>query len=59
MMIPGSTTEQSSDYDNLEEMSVKDLLVNMNNEDKKVAIAVEKSIPQIEPLVEEIVKRPP
>jgi len=56
-MISGSTTEQSSNYDNLEEMSVKDLLVNMNNEDKKVAIAVEKSIPQIEPLVEEIVKR--
>ena len=56
-MISGSTTEQSSYYDNLEEMSVKDLLVNMNNEDKKVAMAVEKSIPQIEPLVEEIVKR--
>lgn len=53
----GSTTEQSSYYDNLEEMSVKDLLVNMNNEDKKVAVAVEKSIFQIEPLVEEIVKR--
>ena len=56
-MIPGSTTEKSSNYDNLEEMSVKDLLINMNNEDKKVAVAVEKSIPQIEPLVEEIVKR--
>ena len=53
----GTTTEQSSYYDNLEEMSVKDLLVNMNNEDKKVAVAVEKSIFQIEPLVEEIVKR--
>lgn len=57
MMISGSTTEESSYYDNLEEMSVKDLLVNINNEDKKVAMAVEKSIPQIEPLVEEIVKR--
>lgn len=56
-MITGSTTEQSSYYDNLEDMSVKDLLLNMNNEDKKVAVAVEKSIPQIEPLVEEIVKR--
>ena len=52
-----STTEQSSYYDNLEDMSVNDLLVNMNNEDKKVALAVEKSIPKIEPLVEEIVKR--
>ena len=56
-MISGSTTEQSSYYDNLEDMSVNDLLVNMNNEDKKVAVAVEQSIPQIEPLVLEIVKR--
>lgn len=56
-MTPGSTTEQSSYYDNLENMSVRNLLVNMNKEDKKVATAVEKSIPQIEPLVEEVVKR--
>lgn len=56
-MISGSTTEQSSYYDNLEDMSVNDLLVNMNNEDKKVAVAVKQSIPQIEPLVLEIVKR--
>ena len=56
-MISGSTTEASSYYDNLEEMSVKDLLINMNKEDKKVALAVEQSIVQIEPLVEEMVKR--
>ncbi len=56
-MTSGSTTEQSSYYDNLEDMSINDLLVNMNNEDKKVAIAVERSIRQIEPLVVEIVKR--
>ena len=56
-MISGSTTEQSSSYDNLENMSVNELLVNMNNEDKKVALAVERSIVQIAPLVEEIVKR--
>lgn len=56
-MISESTTEGSSYYDNLEEMSVKDLLINMNNEDKKVALAVEKSLEQIEPLVEEIAKR--
>ncbi|MGI9532718.1 N-acetylmuramic acid 6-phosphate etherase [Lutimonas sp.] len=56
-MISRSTTEQSSSYDNLEHMNVNELLVNMNNEDKKVALAVEKSIVQIAPLVEEIVAR--
>lgn len=56
-MREGSTTEQSSYYDDLEKMSVRDLLVNMNNEDKKVALAVQDAIPYIEPLVEEIVKR--
>ena len=50
-------TEKSSLYDNLEQMSVHELLVDMNNEDKKVAIATEKAIPQIEALVENIVKR--
>jgi len=55
-MISESTTEQSSYYDNLEQMSVRDLLINMNKEDKKVALAVERSISQIEPLVKEIVR---
>ena len=50
-------TEKSSLYDNLDQMSVHELLVDMNNEDKKVAIATEKAIPQIEALVENIVKR--
>lgn len=56
-MLSKSTTEQASYYDNLEHMNVLDLLKNMNKEDKKVALAVEESIPQIEPLVKEIVKR--
>lgn len=56
-MSDKSFTERASDYDNLEHMSVKELLMNMNREDKKVPEAVEKSIPQIEPLVDEIVKR--
>lgn len=38
-------------------MSVHELLVNMNNEDKTVPNAVEKVIPQIEQLVEEVVKK--
>jgi len=56
-MLSKSTTEQASYYDNLENMSVLDLLNNINKEDKKVAQAVEKCIPKIEALVTEIVKR--
>jgi N-acetylmuramic acid 6-phosphate etherase len=44
-------TEQSSKYRHLEKMSVKELLTNINNEDKTVPAAVEKAIPQIEKLV--------
>ena len=49
------TTEQSSKYEHLEKMSVADLLQNINNEDKSVPLAVEKALPQIEKLVEQIV----
>ena len=56
-MEPKSITEESSYYDNLEHMSVGDLLRNMNKEDEKVPLAVARAIPQIEPLVEETVKR--
>jgi N-acetylmuramic acid 6-phosphate etherase len=44
-------TEESSNYRYLEKMSVHDILVNMNKEDKTVPNAVEKAIPQIEKLV--------
>lgn len=50
-------TEQASLYDDLEKKSVKELLTDINNEDKKVALAVEKAIPQIEKLVSQIVPR--
>ncbi|WP_266369073.1 N-acetylmuramic acid 6-phosphate etherase [Tellurirhabdus rosea] len=50
-------TETSSHYDNLEQMSVQELLTNINKEDKTVPLAVEKAIPQLEALVTEIVKR--
>ncbi len=50
-------TEQSSLYDDLEKKSVHELLVDINKEDKKVALAVEKAIPAIEKLVSEIVPR--
>ncbi|WP_411768899.1 N-acetylmuramic acid 6-phosphate etherase [Winogradskyella sp. A3E31] len=44
------TTESDSNYDGLEQMSVKDILKNINTEDKSVPLAVEKSLPQIEAL---------
>ncbi len=50
-------TEQPSLYDDLEKMSVHDLLVNINTEDQKVALAVQKVIPQIEKLVSQIIIR--
>lgn len=50
-------TESKSNYDNLEKMSVRELLEGIHNEDKKVLPAVEKAIPQIEKLVNEIVPR--
>lgn len=48
-------TEQSSNYDSLENMNVNKLLTSINNEDKTIAQAVEKIIPQIEILIQEIV----
>lgn len=50
-------SEQPSLYDDLEHKSVGELLRDINNEDKKVALAVEKAIPQIEKLVTAIVPR--
>lgn len=49
------TTEQDSKYNHLEKMSISELLHNINNEDKSVPLAVEKALPQIEKLVEQIV----
>ena len=50
-------SEQPSLYNDLEKKSVGELLRDINNEDKKVALAVEKAIPQIEELVTGIVSR--
>lgn len=52
-----TTTESASHYDNLEHMSVQDLLLNINREDKTVPLAIEKVIYQIEPLVNVIVEK--
>mgnify|MGYP001777606544 FL=1 len=50
-------TEQPSLYDHLEEKSVREILQDINTEDQKVALAVQKAIPQIEKLVTQIVPR--
>lgn len=51
------TTEQDSHYDHLEQMSIHQLLININKEDKTVPNAVEKAIPQIEALVAQIIDK--
>jgi N-acetylmuramic acid 6-phosphate etherase len=43
-------TEQPSYYRHLEKMSVEEVLININKEDKTVPLAVEKALPQIEKL---------
>jgi len=50
-------TEQASHYDHLEQMSVEELLRHINEEDTKVAEAVNKAMPQISALVEAIEPR--
>jgi len=50
-------TELPSNYSDLEKMSTRELLENINREDQTVPYAVEKRIPQIEKLVENIVPR--
>lgn len=50
-------TESESNYNSLEKMSVADLLTNINKEDQTVSLAVQKVIPQIEALVNQIVPR--
>ncbi|MDZ4713955.1 MAG: N-acetylmuramic acid 6-phosphate etherase [Cytophagales bacterium] len=51
-----TTTESSSRYRNLETMSVRSLLVNINREDQKVAGAMKQIIPALAKLVPVIVE---
>jgi N-acetylmuramic acid 6-phosphate etherase len=44
-------TEQPSRYRHLEKMSVGELITNINREDRTVAVAIEKQLPQIEQLI--------
>ena len=49
-----SVTESPSNFDNLDKMSIEELLTNINEEDSKVHIAVRHALPQIKNLVEQI-----
>lgn len=51
------TTEQDSNYNNLENMSVSELISNINKEDQTIAFTVKKSIPQITLLTNQIVDK--
>ncbi len=50
-------TESSSNHDNLELKSTRELLTGINQEDQTVPLAVEKVIPEIEALVDATVER--
>lgn len=52
-----SVTESPSNYDDLERMTVRDILVNINKEDTTVPKAVMRAMPQIEALIPEIVNQ--
>jgi N-acetylmuramic acid 6-phosphate etherase len=47
-------TESPSHYDNIEHKSTLEILTDINNEDQKVALAVQAVLPQIESLVDAI-----
>lgn len=51
------TTESDSLHDDLERMSISELLKNINSEDKTVALSVEKAIPFIESLTEVVSRK--
>ena len=51
------TTEQDSKYNHLEKMNTEELLTNINNEDKTVAYSVEKAMPQISSLTNQIAQK--
>lgn len=50
-------TEQSSLYNDLEKKPISEILTEINQEDQKIALAVQKTIPEIEKLVTGIVER--
>jgi N-acetylmuramic acid 6-phosphate etherase len=54
-MSTTSLTEHDSNYDNLERMTVLEIIRSINDEDKEIPFAIERSLPQIEQLIEKVV----
>lgn len=52
-----TTTEKESHYQNLDQMSIGEILKDINYEDKTVAISVSKALPQIEKLATVVTER--
>jgi N-acetylmuramic acid 6-phosphate etherase len=52
-----STTESPSNFDHLEHMPIRELLININQEDHRVPEVISGLIPDIEALVQQIVPR--
>ena len=48
--MTNNTTERESNYQDLDKMSISEVLSNINKEDQTVALSVERSLPQIEAL---------
>ena len=51
------TTEQDSNYNHLEKMSLNELLTNINAEDTSVPLAIKSALPQIENITEKVVEK--
>lgn len=51
------TTEQDSNYNDLDKMSISELVHSINEEDQKVALSVKDSIPQITLLTKQIAQK--
>jgi N-acetylmuramic acid 6-phosphate etherase len=50
-------TEQPSAFRHLEKMTIEELTANINSEDKKVALVIEKALPQLNKLIAAIVEK--
>lgn len=50
-------TEEASNYRHLEKMSVEELTSNLNKEDKIVALAIEKALPELNKLIKTIISK--
>ena len=50
-------TEQPSAHRNLEKKSIEDITAAINNEDKMVAVAIERALPQLNQLITAVVKK--